>query len=219
MCTQCHANLHEHVKTPPGLQVVRDDNTFKGAAIRGFQPEAHPEFAVTFVAKQRHGSALMRLRLNDPQLKDRSRIAFNHEAHLNPEGKVATLIQEQRLRRKTVLTCGACHRVDPGGAYMQPISFEQHCRACHEDELRFAEASPMVPHGDPKGVEAFLCGFYSWDYLQDRTVPGHAPSDRKGVDSNLPRGRVLTPDDIEQLQSDIRLQVGRAHDALFDVGC
>src|SRR5581483_8691414 len=36
---------------------------------------------------------------------------------------------------------------DANGAYMQPIAYEQHCRACHRLEMKNGSAVAEVPHG------------------------------------------------------------------------
>jgi predicted CXXCH cytochrome family protein len=79
--------------------------------------------------------------------RDDNPLAFNHAVHLT--GNVPKLAGRP-------LECASCHRPDASGAFMQRISFEQHCRACHS--LQFDERNPgmQLPHGDATYVRAYL---------------------------------------------------------------
>ena len=79
---------------------------------------------------------------------DRDTLAFNHALHL--AGKNIPLLAGKPLE------CASCHRPDASGAFMQRISFEQNCRACHS--LQFDERNPgmQLPHGNAAYVRAYL---------------------------------------------------------------
>jgi hypothetical protein len=145
-CTQCHANLR-----------AAGSATHYARNIDGFD-SSHPEFAAV-----RTGSV------------DPGTIKLNHQVHLKknllgPKGPVQ-------------LDCGDCHRPPtsdkslrfgaqppraasivekrdppsgtPARAYMSPVTYAQHCVACHglQFDKRFAESAP---HDTPKVVHEFV---------------------------------------------------------------
>jgi len=87
------------------------------------------------------------------KLKDPNTLKFNHAVHLGGEGM-------PQIGGKS-LDCASCHQPDASGAYMQPISFEKHCQACHS--LQFDPRNPdiQIPHGSATAVRAFLTGLPS----------------------------------------------------------
>jgi Cytochrome c7 and related cytochrome c/Cytochrome c554 and c-prime len=145
-CLSCHQAMEQHRTGPSGLAPPAENVTGFGPSLHdGRGP--HPEF---------------RSLASDP-----GNIKFNHWLHLQPG------IAAADSRRKLTLTdlkpaaqpqyvayakqnglveldCAACHQPDAaGGAYMRPIAYEQHCRACHPLELNIVEgqATAEVPHG------------------------------------------------------------------------
>ncbi len=183
-CTQCHANLHT-----AGL------TTHYARNIDGFN-SSHPEFAAVRARQVDSGT-----------------IKFNHRVHLKtnlagPSGPVQ-------------LDCGDCHRpptsnetarfgsqpakagavapdreppsMNPERAYMAPLSYAQHCLACHglQFDKRFSESAP---HDTPEVVHAFVVERFQ------RYIAGHPAELRiANSDPNLPQKpfavspRVLTP--------------------------
>ena len=81
------------------------------------------------------------------QSRDGNTIKFNHRVHL--EGDVPSVNGKK-------LECASCHQPDASGVFMQRVSFERNCRACHS--LNFDENNPglEVPHAGPAQVRAFL---------------------------------------------------------------
>ncbi len=79
---------------------------------------------------------------------DTNTLKFNHALHLNGES-----IPPLNGRP---LDCASCHQPDASGAFMQRITFEQNCRACHS--LNIDETTPglELPHGNASFVRAFL---------------------------------------------------------------
>jgi len=184
-CTQCHANLQAAGST-----------THYARNIEGFNSN-HPEFAAV-----RAGSV------------DPGTIKFNHRVHLKtnlagPSGPVQ-------------LACGDCHRpgasneparfgsqpakagsvapereppsMNPERAYMAPVSYAQHCMACHglQFDNRFSESAP---HDTPDVVQAFVVERFQ------RYIAAHPAELRiTNSDPNLPQKpfpvspRVLTPE-------------------------
>ena len=97
--------------------------------------------------------------------RDRGDIKFNHAAHLGPKG-----VKDQH--GKTVFltdNCQACHVPDPGGRYMQPITYQQHCVQCHPllfDNQNFP--GDAVPHARPDIVRGFLTQKYTLTVLNQK---------------------------------------------------
>jgi hypothetical protein len=91
----------------------------------------HPEFQVI---REKH--------------TDTNTLKFNHALHLAGD-TIPTLGGK-------ALDCASCHQPDASGAFMQRVSFEQNCRACHS--LNIDETTPglELPHGDPTFARAFL---------------------------------------------------------------
>lgn len=89
-----------------------------------------------------------------PGTKDNDPLKFNHRIHLT--GTDIPPVNGQRL------DCAYCHQPDASGAFMQRVTFEKNCRACHA--LNFDENVPEItlPHGDPALARAYL-----------RTLPTH----------------------------------------------
>jgi hypothetical protein len=153
-CSQCHADLDAFAKPTEGSTI--------GGAIDRFTLEAHGDFRS----------------IAGPSASDSGRIAFNHALHLQPGQVVAGrrggfridriaerdrdryrkpgADQDQSLVR---LACVDCHRFagsDAGvsvgetelGQNPDPISYDQHCAACHQlSILGQLKNEPAVPHG------------------------------------------------------------------------
>lgn len=83
-----------------------------------------------------------------PGSRDTNPLKFNHRLHLT--GAEIPPVKGQRLE------CAYCHQPDTSGAFMQRITFEKNCRACHA--LNFDENLPemTLPHGDPALARAYL---------------------------------------------------------------
>jgi hypothetical protein len=147
-CTACHGDLNQMSasaalartlpaalfakKIIPGLVVPATTRPAEGFTkiITSFAVD-HPEFQV----------------LRD-QRTDPNPLKFNHRLHLAGD-------RIPPVGGKS-LDCADCHKPDVSGAFMQRISFEQNCRACHA--LNFDEHNPgmTLPHGDATFVRAYL---------------------------------------------------------------
>lgn len=160
-CTQCHKNLGEHRTDLGGNFAV---------AITRFDVD-HPPF---------------RSLKSDP-----GKLKFNHERHL-ARGIIAFRpryealqkeISGERITEQTPvqLDCKACHQMDSNesprgsGAYFRPITYENHCQACHP--LGVAEvaandklAEVSVPHRlQPKEVMGILRDHFTSRAAQGQT--------------------------------------------------
>lgn len=93
--------------------------------------------------------------------RDTNPLKFNHRVHLT--GAIPEINGKP-------LDCAYCHQPDASGAFMQRMTFEQNCRACHA--LSFDENVPglTLPHGDVTFVRSFLRSLptHYTDYARQR---------------------------------------------------
>lgn len=131
---------------------------------------------------------------------DKAKISFNHSAHLKVErdehGNIVYGIIDFGDRdtpaRFTDLSqaCDECHRMDPAGRYMLPITYESHCQSCHPlyyDNERFPR--DVVPHELPDTVRGYLRNKYT-DLAKEQpqklsTTPARPIPGRKSQGSKL----------------------------------
>jgi hypothetical protein len=203
-CTQCHANLHT-----------------SGAATH-FTPDitrfvdGHPEFAAL-----RPGSV------------DPGTIKLNHTIHLkhNLRGPNSAV----------QLDCDDCHRtakpesrwrfgssdaheqpvklqaippsIDPSRAYMSPVTYAQHCAACHglQFDPRFQEG---VPHDMPEVIHAFLLQKFQ------QYIPSHPAELRvTGPNRNLPHEPIAPAVRVLTDQQWVALRVAESEELLYRKTC
>ena len=93
------------------------------------------------------------------------------------------------------MVCADCHRPDPSGAYMEPVTMEAHCESCHHLKFDPVDVTREVPHGNPDVVVRTLQEFYARLYLVNQVSPvGGAPhreARRPGAVSLSQEGRSL----------------------------
>lgn len=177
ICVDCHGDLESHAEDATSFDLTVDDFS---------RSNGHPEFAVYRLKQSdspdpagigRDHKVLQLLEYVESEgWRDRTRLKFNHAAHLRfdsgPDGRPVFRI-EARERDEREFTnvdqlCRACHQTDSSGAYMKPISFEQHCQSCHPllfDNRRFPKK--QVPHGDVEIVRGFLTEWYTLEALKN----------------------------------------------------
>jgi len=111
--------------------------------ITGFARNRHPEFPAG-------------------KKTDRRPLHLNHAAHMPAQPKT---LRGMKLPMK----CSDCHGTDPASPRgdLLPVSFEQHCRACHKRELEFdvnqilgSEAAPAPHTRDPQTIRNFITQTY-----------------------------------------------------------
>lgn len=136
--------------------------------IRSFADD-HPEFRVN--------------RPDSP--RDPNTLAFNHAVHL--AGVNIPLLHGKPLE------CSSCHQPDSSGAFMQRVSFEDNCRACHS--LQFDPANPgmELPHGDAVFVRSYLRSLPA-QYADHAARTLHLPPEKiqRYVDAQMLRLRERT---------------------------
>jgi hypothetical protein len=192
-CTSCHADLRASMKDPGKC---RFEN------VSDFATD-HPEFA------------LWRKGPTDP-----GTIAFNHFAHLRPEGTLGP------GRQKVNLTCSTCHKPDAERRYFQPIRYVDHCAACHPLAVQVvdAPADPATtsaaagfardpaPHDRPVVVRAILRERYSHFARDFPAVLEATPAPAEGVPAR-PGAKPRTGKDAW-----VDFQTAQAERMLFDLG-
>jgi predicted CXXCH cytochrome family protein len=114
----------------------RNDGRASPFASVGAFPDEHPEIG------------LLRRQEKDP-----ATLRFKHAVHLRPEGIAGG------KKEPVKLDCASCHRPAADRRYMRPISYTQHCSACHSDALVFDRehfSDRPAPHAPPETVRVFL---------------------------------------------------------------
>jgi len=139
-CVRCHADL----KTRDG-QTTRFERKVTDFA------QDHPEFAISV----RAGSEEKRVRLSDKGARqaDSAKIKLNHELHLKPGLEGA--------KGAVRLFCKDCHAPARDGMRMAPVSYQSHCKECHELKFDPQLSGRVVPHASPEIVDAYLVRTYA----------------------------------------------------------
>lgn len=221
-CTNCHANIGKHLEGDKSSYPapLKDVATFSAAT--------HPEFRP--LANKQSGKP------SDP-----GNIKFSHGLHmaagqLYPGMKPSAAKTLEKLLPEfreqyapwagkdgiIQLDCAACHQAvaadstnnqsAAGGEYMQPIRFEQHCRACHPLTIPGLEKS-SVPHAlRGKQLEAAVRGAVEMQEnaaplspnspVPTRPIPGKTPRDN--ISDNLP---LVSPAVVGKRLGDLRQAV------------
>lgn len=220
-CTTCHEDLLAHTTKP---ETIVADGKFAFKRVLSFAAGVHPEFRGSAndpgklkFSHRRHLAPGLNWGANDRFKPQRLRDlpATDRERYRKAGATDDDLVY---------LNCGDCHQPSAAtsmannlsgsltpkraiGATMQPVSFENHCRACHP--LNYAPASPgsaaapqLVEHGlAPDKLKAFLEGVFARRVLDenptlleekavDRELPGKAsslesPKLREALDKKL----------------------------------
>jgi hypothetical protein len=213
-CVQCHARLVEH---SAGKAVYRD--------VEGFDLNHHPDFR------------LIRENAADPgHLKFNHQLHMSAGMHVSgkadPDWTLARLSPTERRRYRltgqrdndrVVLECGSCHGLAPtsvnasvGGTYappgyMQPVTYDAHCRACHPltvEPARGDQPAIEVTHGQSTGaVHRRLTEEYLGRYLgqqgsildtrvESTPLPGKLSPEQAEPVRNLINAHVLAAEKI-----------------------
>jgi predicted CXXCH cytochrome family protein len=157
-CASCHSEHHE-----PGI-LVREEPTVCTQCHADLTTEA----PWTAVAAQVTDFATDHPDFTVPDRED-SGLKFPHSVHLAQSG-VRSPVGD------TVLGCGDCHVLEPGGARFQPVRMERDCSGCHLLDFDPAYPSRNVPHGDATAVGEFLVDYYSRRFLESYADPLGAPT-------------------------------------------
>jgi hypothetical protein len=174
-CTQCHSGLSAHTQGEQQAAVAERVTRFDT------NPDHHPDFRTTRGTDPGRLAFDHARHLTPGMATDRfgpvQTLALIPEAD-RPRYQKYARGAEGRIQ----LDCAACHelaRDDPAGpapsppprkapAYMLPVTYQNHCRACHP--LTFDPAAPALAvehHLQPADVHAFLSQIYTAEYLKE----------------------------------------------------
>lgn len=180
-CSNCHVAAHKQIAS----QRFQLDFSDFGH---------HPEFGVW--RKPADSSTLPDPEARLPEVVrwdgdkpiDQSVFRFSHHRHLDP--KLPT-----HGGKTVALACSDCHRLEAGGAYFLPISFEQNCQQCHK--LGF-KATGELPHSNPDIIRGILL-----DRLTRKSIEVPAAADEIGGPTKRPleANGSAAPSPLEQLKS------------------
>ncbi len=212
-CTKCHADLKGHTKdgqTDYANKITRfdyDHPQFKlgergkreelGKAVdKGklrFNHDVHLTLGVRYSDKDAGGWKLEDIK--DKELRERYR---------NEQAKILKKKDTDPVRDTDLvqLDCASCHQLDTtdapragpkqellpraSGDYMLPVTYDQHCKACHP--LTFSPSVPdvQIPHHlQPDDVRRFLWGAYASE--EAKAVAKKATTNREMPGANVTR--------------------------------
>ena len=225
-CTQCHDagthNPHQTLHTGPDGQAAdcaACHHEHRGAALLQRVDVAHCTAChadlPTADGGHRFATAIHHFDSDHPPfgqwrggLRDPGTVRFNHRVHLELADALKDVSAErlgsmaEPLRRLKEQTCTSCHQADADRRYMQPISYENHCAACHPLTARPAGDWPgeavrgwdaTVPHPKRGETAAVVRGALLERYwkLIAATQPAAGEAERPPV---LGRGLPPLPD-------------------------
>ncbi len=150
-CATCHADLQELARTRNVIKVgspsppVRPENRDLGdGLIRFLMPqEANAQPAVIRSYADGHPP----FRYEEPTARDPAVIKYNHLRH---EQKDIPAVRDGRK-----LACADCHQLGKGGAFYEPVKYQQHCATCHALNVVPELPGFTIPHADPAAVVVF----------------------------------------------------------------
>lgn len=177
LCVSCHEDLKDIVA----------DTKLENAEHFG---DSHPQFRPTIVRQVGDKKLELRLSLdNRAELKEEPNLEFPHDTHLKTEGI------RSPTRGVVKLVCADCHRPEPGGGLMKPVSFARNCHECHRLSIP-GDVEREAPHGDLQAaLHAIDDYFAAWalrggypnefapKVVQLRRRPGQALSEREREDA------------------------------------
>ena len=169
LCTDCHTDLKRQA---PETQLAN-----VGAFGR-----AHPGFRVT-VVDDPSARTVKRVAVGEkPQ--DNPRFNFSHERHMKEtDSQGRKWPAASMANNRGPMQCVECHKTEPGGGYMVPITYAANCASCHDQYLRFDPAAAgkdrFVPHAQPLLAQRFIEDYYNAFALQWEPVPGNPKEFRR----------------------------------------
>jgi hypothetical protein len=215
-CVECHANLAEHSTAKTGYRNVV-----------AFDLNHHPEFRLIRDNERDPGHLKFNHQLHmSPGMHAACKADPDWTlAKLSPMDRGRYRLAGQQDNDRVVLECGSCHRLEPasgnilpgasyaGLGYMQPVSYESHCRACHPltvEPARGDQPAIDVMHGQsPAVLHQRLTEDYLGRYLADQ---GSVLDAR--VES-IPLPGKLAPEKTQPVRSVIDARVLAAEKTLY----
>jgi len=218
-CTSCHRDLKNHNHPTKEKAPYMDVSVF---SLKG-----HPEFA------------LLREDKLDRKLKFNHDLHLRPGQTLTEGGKPWTLGQikdesernrysgaqkDPRNKAPVQLTCVSCHQLDSlegmssgatsrgpstSGAYMLPVTYDNHCKACHPLTFDAKKPDHVIPHHlQPNEVHAFLWGSLAEEKIKD-------PDLRKRLTGTLPIPGKQLREEEEKTRQDIDTTTAQREAFLF----
>jgi predicted CXXCH cytochrome family protein len=220
-CTRCHDNLDAHLHG----QTKSKYESFQG----GFAN--HPEFQILRKEEKDPGQVEFNHKLHMmPGLRKQldSSVPFTL-ADLPTEWRERYRRPGQTEKGPLQLECASCHRLDatsavaglpqparPSGAYMLPVTYEQHCQACHPlhieskmEKDRPAQRLTLRHRQQPAEIHTLLEGYYLDQFVKGALIPSD-PRQRP-----LPGKLPLTKEDKQLAQALIVTKVAQAEKLAF----
>jgi hypothetical protein len=173
VCTRCHENLAAHRTASSGIAV----------SVAGFTDSHHPQFAVLAPGKGDPGQLKINheLHLRKGLARQPGGAPFVFNQVPPAAQKRLGLKNGQAPDMPVQLECTSCHQLDgedygqnrdpssrsvisprTGRAMMLPISYEDHCQACHPLHFEPRVPTRQVRHGQPpEAVLEELRSFYA----------------------------------------------------------
>jgi predicted CXXCH cytochrome family protein len=167
LCADCHDDLRRNADLALNAQPTDLLDVVDFGA-------DHPQFRPSVIVDPASKPVRVALGRSDFP-KERSNLRFPHSIHLAQRcevpagGRIKDLpkalrrgcnvvqMARQRLRKEAGLSCGDCHRPEPGGVNMLPVRMQDHCAECHR--LEFARGR-LLPHGKPAQIIAIINDYY-----------------------------------------------------------
>ncbi len=191
-CVECHADLTDLL---PETEL---------ANARNFESD-HPELRLAIVVDP----DLPPVReIWSEELSEDPGIEFNHNLHVyqpldGPEDE-------------EWLDCGQCHRLEGDGRRMQPVSFEEDCRRCHELDIGEPELLGRLVHGDAERIREQVRAYYTERVLSGDIRDPKAPR----ILRRRQPGPLIGADERAASARWVGSRVAAADEALFDdEGC
>ncbi len=213
-CLACHRDIEAHRNGKSGMNPQVANITRFRVQGSGFSTAEGTEDGRQETGNRPHPD--FRSLESDP-----GNIKFNHWLHMQPgiaardakkQLKLADLDASWQTKYANYgkpdglvqLDCAACHQPDANGAYMRPIAFEEHCRACHRLELRVAEGAAVaeVPHGlSAERLRTVVSGLLLAGE-QRKAEPPAASADESGALPLVP-GKTLGANLAQKISADV----------------
>ena len=150
-CAICHADLQELARTrnvikaaSPSPPIKPENRNLGDGLIRFIMPqEANAQPAVI----KNYADGHPPFRYEGAGARDPAILQYNHQRHEQAN------IPAVRDGRK--LVCADCHEPGKGGAFYEPVRYQQHCVTCHALNVVPELPGFTIPHADPAQVVVF----------------------------------------------------------------
>jgi len=193
-CASCHADLKSVVAKTTVLNVKDFDRH-------------HPDFRVQ-LPRTDDPKKFDRVRLEKGKtLQASTTLKFPHDVHLTESGVNSP-------KGKVKVDCASCHQPSSDKTTFQPVTFEKHCRSCHELRFEPLVSNREVPHGPVDQVLSTLREFYS--FIRTNPVMPEAEAVREPIRLSRPGQEPRPAQSFIRLAGDDRTKAAAAATELFE---